>query len=249
MTRSKYFGPIKWLGSSAVLVLLFGLLWDALRDDIFTGSTRNAVLVRAIPFIAVFITIILCFALLIFMVALRFNGKVPIRTHKPIEWTAIVGILFGVFCLFQPWSRIPYEYGFLLLLGSLLLFILWSHVESDNGKLNETFKPFSLQQHLAGAILALIFVVVFTVVIANIVEPQPPYGYRQREWDRRFNDEQKAQIAEEAKDDYRTIEIPLLVILSLFPGALIYFITREVSGSLLGASVGAANVTQTASST
>src|SRR5690606_30291897 len=113
---SRYFTPIKWLGGIAILLFLFACGFANVAPSLVSEQVLNGVLFHAIPFFAAFVGILLLFILLIVLVALRFNGKIPGRTYKGMEYVIIGGIIFGVICLFNPWSLVPYRYGFLLLL-------------------------------------------------------------------------------------------------------------------------------------
>lgn len=230
----KYLGPIKYLGTAALLVFIFGRIFEPLSEALFSESTRDNVLVLAIPFVSVFITIILLYILLIFMVALRFNGKIPYRTYRPIELAVIGGILLGIFCLFQPWQMIGYEYGFLLLVGSTIGFIMWSHVRSQSAAAGQNLAPFQIWHHAIAAVVALVVVGVIASSLIQNEKPGPPYGYTQRQWDRGLRDEQKAEIEEEAQTTYERYEIPFLIFFSAFPGLYVYFISREVLASVVG---------------
>jgi hypothetical protein len=57
------------------------------------------------------------------------NDHISERIYRIIETVLIVGIVSGVFGMFQPWLMILYKVGFLVLLSSTLGFIWWSHVK------------------------------------------------------------------------------------------------------------------------
>ncbi len=61
-------------------------------------------LIKAIPFVAIFVSIVLVFICLIVIVAVTLEGKVPLRSYRPIEYLLIAGILLGVVGLFQGWK-------------------------------------------------------------------------------------------------------------------------------------------------
>lgn len=230
MMPQKYVGPIKYLGGAIAGVLIFGLLiFPPLSEAVLSEGTLDSVLVSAIPFVAVFVSIILAFILLIFMVALRFNRQIPLRTYRPVEMTIIAGILAGVACLFQPWEITSYKFGFSLLLGSLLTFMLWSHVVPRGTKNMAGLKPFARQHQVIGALAGGLVLVVLMVVLVTSFQPQEPYGRTQREWDRRLRDEEKAQIKADAEDTFRSFTLPFFVFLSAFPSAGMFFIAREAA--------------------
>lgn len=230
---SKYLGPIKILGTSAVIVFLFGRIFPPLSKELLSEDTRDSVLVRAIPFVTVFVSIILLYILLIFMVAIRFNGKIPYRTYRPIELTIIAGILIGIFCLFQPWQLIGYEYGFLLLLASTIGFIMWSHIVPQSAANGKDLAPFELWHHAVALIAALLVLGVFAYNFTQNEKPVAPYGYTQRQWDRGLRPERKAEIIKEAEDTYNTYEVPFLIFISIGPALPVYFFLREILASIM----------------
>ena len=157
MIADKYWPPIKYLGSASILLLLFGLIFDPLSEALLSEDTRGSVLVNSIPFVAVFITIILLFILLIFMVALRFNRLIPYRTYRPVELLIIFGIACGVFFLFQPWQLVSFQYGFMWLLGATLSFIVWSHVIPHSAR-EQTELPETSSRYWVGAAVVIVLV-------------------------------------------------------------------------------------------
>lgn len=223
---SKYLGPVKWLGGIALGLFAFALVYPALANALFSEETRKQVLVNAVPFFAAFIGILLLFALLIVLTAKRYNGKVPARCHAPIERTMVAGILFSVFFLFQPFSIVPYRYGFLLLLASTLSFILWSHVVPAGSKASEDLPPLGSKQHVIGAIAAAALVVLMSLAIINFNAPKEPYGLRDRVWNS-YSDERKAETAAAATANFSSVETPFIIIFSLFPAVIVYFAVRE----------------------
>jgi hypothetical protein len=225
---SRYLAPTKWLGGVALGLFIFAILFSNIAPGIVSESTRNSVLFHAIPFFAVFIGILLLFILLIVYAALRFSGKVPGRTYRGIENIIIVGILFGVVCLFNPWSFVPYRYGFLLLLISTLGFILWSHVLPARTDFESQFPPLTRSQHIAGAAAGLVVLVLLSGLIIAAASPKPPYGLRERVWNS-YTDERKAEVASEATREFNTVEIPFLIVFNLFPAAIAYMVVREIA--------------------
>jgi hypothetical protein len=225
---SKYFGPIKWLGGIAIILFAFTVLFSVVGNAVFSEDTRKGVFINAIPFFSAFIGILLLFALLITLMAMRYNGKVPARCHSAIERMLVIGILFGVFFLFQPFSIVPYRYGFLLLLAATLSFILWSHVVPAGARLTIGLPSLGTRQHLIGGIAALAVVVIMSLGIISINMPREPYGIRDRVW-KSYSDDKKAQVASAATSDFNSVEIPFIIIFSLFPAVIVYFAVREVS--------------------
>lgn len=226
----KYHKPTYILVGAAVIVFIFGRIFGALTSD-RVDRGEASVLVQAIPFASTFIAIILLYALSMFIVALRYNGKIPYRTHRPIELTCIAGIGFGVFAIFQPWEISSYKYGFLLLLGSTIAFILWSHVRPQSAAMGRKLPPFTITHQAVGVVLAVIFLLVMVwFATSTISEPEAPYGLAPRTW--RFyessREEEVPAIIAKAEHDY-DYEIYSIALMSLLPAAILYFIGREAA--------------------
>lgn len=114
--------------SVAILLILGSIAGPLIRSN-FTEKERAAnVFLEAIPFILIFVAIILTFISLIVLVASILNDNIPRRTHRFVERIIIFGIVGGVVGMFQPWWFLAYKYGFSVLLISTLSFILWSHI-------------------------------------------------------------------------------------------------------------------------
>src|SRR4026209_2755317 len=120
--------PLGLLISIAILLILGSIAGPLIRSN-FTEKERAAnVFLEAIPFILIFVAIILTFITLIVLVASVLNDNIPRRTHRLVERIIIFGIVGGVIGMFQPWWFLAYKFGFSVLLISTLSFILWSHI-------------------------------------------------------------------------------------------------------------------------
>jgi hypothetical protein len=134
MTRIRPLIPLKLLISAAVL---FGLSFaarpalTALVPD-FQDSTN--VLVIAVPFLLVFVPIILAFMSFIVFLSKLLAHRVPEAVYKVIEYVFIVGIFLGIFSMFQPWVFGLFKIGFFMVFGSLIGFMVWSHVAMKREK-------------------------------------------------------------------------------------------------------------------
>ncbi len=120
--------PLKLLIAAAVL---FGLSWGArpaLTALVPDLEQSTDILLLAIPFLLVFVPIILCYMSLIVFVGKILYQKVPEGVYKAIEYVFIAGIVLGILCMFQPWAFLLFKVGFFVLFGSLLGFMIWSHV-------------------------------------------------------------------------------------------------------------------------
>ena len=225
---SKYLTAVKWLGGIAILLFVLAYLFINFAPGMVSEQTQNSVLFQAIPFFLAFVGVLLLYILLIVLVALRFNGKVPRRTYKGIENLCVAGILFGTVCMFNLWSFIPYQYGFPLILASLLTFILWSHVTAPRA--DAEFAPLTRTQHIVGIAAGLLVLVLLVSSSVATNAPQAPYGLRERVWNS-YSPERQAEVAAEATQSFYNVELPFLVIFYAFPATLIYLIVRELAGA------------------
>ena len=128
MTKKRPRVPIG-LPIAAVVTLILGIAAGPVIRSLATEEQMATnVLLSAIPFVLIFVSIILFFITLIWLVASLLNNRIPEWIYRPIEWIIIAGIVLGIVGMFQPWSFVAYRFGFLLLFFSTLSFILWSHV-------------------------------------------------------------------------------------------------------------------------
>jgi heme/copper-type cytochrome/quinol oxidase subunit 2 len=114
---------------TAVVLLVLGYFAGPFIQSQYSEEelARN-VLLNAIPFILVFVAILLFFISLIWFVASKLHHTISARYYRPIEYILIAGMVLGIVGMFQPWVFAFYKYGFTLLFVSLLSFILWSHI-------------------------------------------------------------------------------------------------------------------------
>lgn len=129
MTRKRPRVPIG-LPIAAVITFILGyfVAEPLIRSSFSEERLATNVLLSAIPFVLIFVSIILTFITIIWFIASMLNHNIPMRIYRPIELAIIAGIVLGIFGMFQPWSFAAYRLGFFLLFGSTLAFILWSHV-------------------------------------------------------------------------------------------------------------------------
>ncbi len=115
-------------------LLIAGLAADPLIHSLATPQQlADNVLLNAIPFILIFVSILLTFIALIRATASALNHNIPERVYRPVERALIAGIVLGVVGMFQPWALVFYQAGFIVLLVSTLGFIVWSHVIPKRG--------------------------------------------------------------------------------------------------------------------
>ena len=113
----------------AVLLLVLGLVaGPQIRSSFSEETLTKNVLLNAIPFILIFLAILLFYIAIVRQVAVALNRSISDRIHHGIEVVCMVGILLGVVGMFQPWWFGAYRIGFLVVLASTLTYILWSHV-------------------------------------------------------------------------------------------------------------------------
>lgn len=89
--------------------------------------SRN-VLLSAIPFILIFIAILLTYILLIVIVATAINDLVNPRLYTWVMRIIIACVIIGVLGMFQSIAMAFYTRGFQLLFSATLAYIMWSHV-------------------------------------------------------------------------------------------------------------------------
>jgi zinc transporter ZupT len=146
--------PVTLLVIIGILIVL-GIVAGPLIRSNFTEEQRAAnVLLEALPFILIFVAIILTFITLISLTASVLNHNIPRNTYRLIERIIIAGIVGGVIGMFQPWWFLAYKYGFVVLLVSTLTFILWSHIQPKGVYRHEELSSVSIteieQQKLEG---------------------------------------------------------------------------------------------------
>jgi hypothetical protein len=129
-----------------VLLILGYLAGPFIQSRTTEEQLVNNVLLNAIPFLLIFVAILLIFILLIIIIGSMLNDNVPPRIYKIIESILIAGIVVGVIGMFQPWLFLAYKYGFIILLISVLLFIVWSHVSPLKEGVQEEGLPASLSE-------------------------------------------------------------------------------------------------------
>lgn len=112
-----------------VITLIIGLAANPLIASMATEKQlASNVLLSAIPFVFIFVSIILAFITVTWLIASMLNQNISERVYRPVEYVIIAGIVLGIIGMFQPWWFAGYRLGFFLLFFSTLAFILWSHI-------------------------------------------------------------------------------------------------------------------------
>ncbi len=142
--------PIGLLIAVVTLLILGTVAGPILRSLATPEQLADNVLLGAIPFILIFVAIVLAFISLIALVASVLNHNIEVSAYRPIERILIAGIVAGVIGMFQPWLHILYKIGFLVLLLSTLGFILWSHIVPRRIRRKEELGVISIGQREDG---------------------------------------------------------------------------------------------------
>ncbi len=128
----------KGLPLTAVLLIILGVAaYFLIQATATPEQLAQNVLLSALPFILIFVAIILLFATLIIFTSVRLSDRIAQRPHFIIEALAMAGIVLGILGIFQPWVFALYSVSFVVLLISTLFFILWSHVQPKRTVLHE----------------------------------------------------------------------------------------------------------------
>ncbi len=120
--------PLKLLIAAAVMLALSFVSRPVLESLVPNLQSSSNVLLIAIPFLLVFVPIILGFMALIVFVSKLLHERIPERAYTVIEYVFIAGIGVGVIAMFQPWTFLLFKPGFFVLFGSLIGFMIWSHI-------------------------------------------------------------------------------------------------------------------------
>jgi hypothetical protein len=120
--------PPYGLAITAIVLLVIGFVFSPIMRSVNPEAAETNIFVLAVPFLAIFIAILLLFIFSIFLLARRLNGRIPERVYRPVEAIIIAGIVLGIIGMFQPFAFAIYRYSFTLLLISTFAFIVWSHI-------------------------------------------------------------------------------------------------------------------------
>ncbi len=113
----------------AVVLWIVGIVLGPIVAGMDPKTLADNTILNGIPFILIFIGIIVAFIDFIIFMATRLNNNISEKVYRPIERLLIAGIVLGVIGMFQPFTVVLYTIGFLVLLISTLAFIFWSHIQ------------------------------------------------------------------------------------------------------------------------
>jgi hypothetical protein len=112
----------------AILLWVLGILAAPFVETLDPQTRADNVILSGIPFILIFIGIIVAFIDFIIFLATRLNHNISERVYRPVERVFIAGIVLGIVGMFQPFTVVLYTLGFIVLLVCLLGYIAWSHI-------------------------------------------------------------------------------------------------------------------------
>lgn len=113
----------------SILLVVFGYLYGKFILVTIPEQTRiDNVIMIAVPFICYFVAIILVYIFLINVISQFLNHKISPKIYRPLNLIFIAGIIGGIVLMLQPFSIALFRISFMVVLISLLLFMVWSHV-------------------------------------------------------------------------------------------------------------------------
>ena len=113
----------------SILLSVLGYLYGKFILITIPEQTRiDNVIMIAVPFICYFVAIILVYIFLINVISQFLNHKISPKIYKPLNLLFIAGIIGGILLMLQPFTIVLFRISFMVVLVSLLLFMVWSHV-------------------------------------------------------------------------------------------------------------------------
>ncbi len=116
-----------------IIIAIFLAIWGFAYNSLILISIPKETLVKniilaGIPFISYFVAILLVYIFIINVASQILSYRISEKVYNPVIAAIIAGIVIGVVMMFQPFAKAAYMPGFLVLLISLLLFMVWSHI-------------------------------------------------------------------------------------------------------------------------
>ncbi len=128
MTNKKIRPPFILLIISVVIVILGILYQNFVLPGIPEQTQIDNVILIAVPFICYFVAILLVYIFLINITGQLLRGRVSEKLYNLLNLILIAGIIIGIIMMLQPLSMVLFKISFMIVLISLLLFMVWSHV-------------------------------------------------------------------------------------------------------------------------
>ncbi len=125
---SKRFRPPFKLLAVALVLLIIGFVALPITSTPPAKVTATTVLITGIPFLFVFVGILLIYIAVIVTFSRYYSGYISEKRFNPVFYTCMGGIVLGVILMFQPFFLKLYTAGFLVLLFSLLTFMIVGHI-------------------------------------------------------------------------------------------------------------------------
>ena len=94
--------PVTLLIVIAVMLVLGLLAGSFINSRMTEEQLVDNVFINAVPFVLIFVAIILTFIAVIYVVASMLDNNISLRAHRIIEQILIVGIVLGVVGMYQP---------------------------------------------------------------------------------------------------------------------------------------------------
>lgn len=113
----------------SILLAVFGYVYsNNILVKIPEKEQINNVILVAVPFICYFVAVLLVYIFIINVIGQLLNRRVPEKIYKVINFIIIAGIILGIIMMMQPFTIILFKMSFMVVLVSLLLFMIWSHI-------------------------------------------------------------------------------------------------------------------------
>jgi hypothetical protein len=125
---NKRFRPPFKLLAVALFLLIIGFIALPITSKPPAKVTATTVLITGIPFLFVFVAILLTYIAVIVTFSRYYSGHLTEKRFNTIFYTCMGGIVLGVILMFQPFVLKLYTIGFLVLLFSLLSFMIVGHI-------------------------------------------------------------------------------------------------------------------------
>lgn len=134
----KRFRPPYKLLTIALALLIIGLIVQPITSKPPAKVTATTVLITGIPFLLIFVAILLTYIALIATISRYYSGHLREKIFNPLFYICTAGIVAGIILMFQPFLQQLYTIGFLVLLFSLLTFMIVGHITPKKEQADNT---------------------------------------------------------------------------------------------------------------